>query len=634
MAIVELSADVRSQLLAQLTIDSLPAAVRELLQNSIDAGAKTIEIRLDLASLSVYARDDGVGIPALELKNVAKRHHTSKSRNGKPVASSFGFRGEALHSLATTSRTTIVSKTCGNSTYIIRKKPQKEEEPLLFDYDDIVANPAKSAFHIEPIQASGTVVCAHNLFSPLRRNILLGVSDEKVMAELKDVVFLSSLASSVKIRVFKINGRSHALEPVITRLKPPDDTPYSFFHSFREIYGSQALPECQTLTGSYKNCALNGVIGTRPSFSSKFQFVFVNGRPMRIPDTDSKTIASMFSDAKFGSLLISSPSKRSALSPVFIVNFTASDGLQETPKASMERLGWPTMFKMLLNVFSSFLNVSGYQYTLTPQASPRKRRRPDGSPSKKATSPKISPTPRITSPCDEAEVRSIETRDVKLSREDLEKCTIIRQLEKKFILVTVKREAGNFLVVLDQHACDERIRVEEMLRDFVCLLADEEVDLRQTIESEIVMELPVDEVSVFLGHEKQLNRCGIDFTCDKTMVKITHLPEILHRTKSETVKGGLLEYVTETSGTLGALKKGWFSLVAELPRVIIDAFNSRACRSAVMFGDELLKDEMGFLVRNLSQCVLPFQCAHGRPTVAPIAEMKGGKGEAKGRGGM
>jgi DNA mismatch repair protein MLH3 len=55
--------------------------------------------------------------------------------------------------------------------------------------------------------------------------------------------------------------------------------------------------------------------------------------------------------------------------------------------------------------------------------------------------------------------------------------------------------------------------------------------------------------------------------------------------------------------------------------------NSRACRSAIMFNDVLSLEQCEMLVRKLADCVFPFQCAHGRPSLVPLVElgrMKGG----------
>jgi len=49
--------------------------------------------------------------------------------------------------------------------------------------------------------------------------------------------------------------------------------------------------------------------------------------------------------------------------------------------------------------------------------------------------------------------------------------------------------------------------------------------------------------------------------------------------------------------------------------------NSRACRSAIMFNDELSHEQCKVLIRRLADCAFPFQCAHGRPSLVPLVDL-------------
>jgi DNA mismatch repair protein MLH3 len=49
--------------------------------------------------------------------------------------------------------------------------------------------------------------------------------------------------------------------------------------------------------------------------------------------------------------------------------------------------------------------------------------------------------------------------------------------------------------------------------------------------------------------------------------------------------------------------------------------NSRACRSALMFNDELSKEQCRTIISRLSECAFPFQCAHGRPSLIPLVDL-------------
>ena len=72
----------------------------------------------------------------------------------------------------------------------------------------------------------------------------------------------------------------------------------------------------------------------------------------------------------------------------------------------------------------------------------------------------------------------------------------------------------------------------------------------------------------------------------------------------------------------------WLERVHTCPQGLIDMLNSRACRSAIMFNDELSADQCQRLVQKLSRCLFPFQCAHGRPSLVPLV----GLGDSMGGG--
>ncbi|CAG2193109.1 PMS1 [Mytilus edulis] len=95
-------------------ITSVFSVVKELIENALDAGASTIDIRLENYGLDkVEVRDNGIGIPNQNVPFVAKRYHTSKIESFSDIQhlETYGFRGEALGSLCTVSTLSITTKT-------------------------------------------------------------------------------------------------------------------------------------------------------------------------------------------------------------------------------------------------------------------------------------------------------------------------------------------------------------------------------------------------------------------------------------------------------------------------------------------------------------------------------------------
>ncbi|KAK8653150.1 hypothetical protein V6N13_127163 [Hibiscus sabdariffa] len=196
---------------------------------------------------------------------------------------------------------------------------------------------------------------------------------------------------------------------------------------------------------------------------------------------------------------------------------------------------------------------------------------------------------------------------------------VLQQVDKKFIPIV----AGGTLAIIDQHAADERIKLEE-LRHMVLSGEGKSVTYLDT-EKELI--LPEMGYQLLHNYSEQIRQWG--WICDfhtqdsrsfqknlnlihpkPAVVKLLAVPCILGVNLSD---ADLLEFLHQLADTDGS---------STMPPSVSRILNCKACRGAIMFGDSLLPSECSLIVEELKQTSLCFQCAHGRPTTAPLVKLE------------
>jgi len=247
-----------SQIAAGEVVERPASVLKELLENSVDAGAQAITVALEAGGIKrVQVEDDGAGIAREELALALARHATSKIASLEDLegVASMGFRGEALASIASVSRLSIASRTreAAHGAAISAEGAQPGE-----------VQPAA--------RAEGTTVAVSDLYfnTPARRKFMRTEATE--FGHCDDVFRRVALAHPGIAFMLKHNGRASQ----VLRSQTPDERVTALLG---EGFFNQSV-SIQTGTGALR---LHGRAGTPQAAGERAdgQYFFVNGRYVR-----------------------------------------------------------------------------------------------------------------------------------------------------------------------------------------------------------------------------------------------------------------------------------------------------------------------------------------------------------------
>ena len=162
----------------------------------------------------------------------------------------------------------------------------------------------------------------------------------------------------------------------------------------------------------------------------------------------------------------------------------------------------------------------------------------------------------------------------------------------------------DLLIAVDQHAADERRRLEILQAEVASHLSNHPLAPAWTVR------LTARELDVArLYQDTLLNTWGFEFTCDESTMSL--------RVTCAPVLCGVPFSAEDLRDYLAALISAPASSKCQ-PPAVNRVLHSKSCRSAIMFGDELTRQQCTDLLDGLSVCRFPWICAHGRPTLSPV----------------
>eukprot|EP00051_Salpingoeca_urceolata_P010205 m.124425 g.124425 ORF g.124425 m.124425 type:complete len:966 (+) comp16621_c0_seq4:1402-4299(+) len=228
------------------------------------------------------------------------------------------------------------------------------------------------------------------------------------------------------------------------------------------------------------------------------------------------------------------------------------------------------------------------------------------------------------------------TRPLKFDRDTLDRMEVMCQVDCKFIFCLVRNHGPNstdMLVALDQHAADERICLEKLIQGLY-EPGSQRIKFLQ-LEPPVRLSMPASDGRLLERFKPQFRRWGVDVRVLPTSaegpdgmasIAVFSVPRALLLAEPdepedsraavslERISTFLREQLTLLTTTGGAT-------MGAVPQCIVRLLASRACHSAIRFGDKLSVDECRKMVSSLSECRLPFQCAHGRPSIVPVTDL-------------
>jgi len=590
---------VASQVAAGEVVERPASVVKELVENSIDAGARKIDILIRRGGISLMrVVDDGCGMDRDDALLSLERHATSKIRSVSDLEAigTLGFRGEALPSIASVSRFRLTTR-----------------EPNAVAGTEIVVNGGKIDIVRDGGEAPGTQVEVRSLFYnvPARRKFLRAENTES--RNIEHQLHLQAIGHAQIAFTFARDDRVTFQLPATATLTD----------RIRDLYGNQLLQQLVALNGSHSpQIRISGLIGqaglSRQTRAQ--QLVFVNGRAIESPLITAAVregyhtalmkgqypVTFLFLELDPGAVDVNvHPAKRE-------VRFRDPNGVREAIARCIQetlargRADWQEKFRAPPATQPTVDPSTGLRtgLTLRPQVTvPEESHRelpqfpmtPDvgrgGSLNRPQTPVRLGPID-VDRPYQEAQG----DEEAKLRQQQFQ---IIGVLNKLYVLM----ENADGLVLVDQHAAHERILFEELRRR----MEEQGVPAQKLLITQ-TFELPPRDADWIEQNLSILQKMGIGIeSFGPNTFKIDSLPGFLNVTDGAQFMRKVIDDLKSASERSSPLRLGE------------DMIAKSVCRHAVKANDPLRYLEVEKLIQDLLECDLPYCCPHGRPTMIQIS---------------
>lgn len=584
MPIIKLDNNTIDKIAAGEVVERPSSIVKELVENSIDANAKKITIKIELGGKkSIEVIDDGIGMIKSDLEKCIYRHATSKIKNIDDIynCNTLGFRGEALASIAAVCKLSIFTKNDNDNAY------------------ELTINGGKDLKINQSSYSRGTKVKALNIFYNIKPRLSFLGSDISETNNITRTIMNLALSHPEISFIYIVDNKERL------RTSGKNNLDILIHEIFSDDYLNNSIYICEEC--NYFN--VKGYIG-KPIISRSnrlYENTFVNGRYI-----DNKQIKYSI-EAGYKPFLMNH--KYPFVLLYFDFDTKKIDVNIHPTKSDIKFIENDNIFIKIREIISKNLNNS----QIIPSININKSSNNDNTNNDKKTN-QLNIDDLITKmknrvdekynanksekSYNEKKINETAKSDLLSNNDNLslfdntlkeKKYKILGEVFDTYWLVNYENE----LLIIDQHAAHEKIIYEELFKDF-----NNNTINSQMLLIPVIIKLNIEENDFNTRFKDILTKYGfiIEYYGDNDYI-IRGVPKILSSFNSKELFFEIIDSFIENYNLL------------KTPNALNHLLAKRSCKAAVKAGDKLTKEEAENIIDKMLKLDNPFNCPHGRPTI-------------------